>query len=107
MPAPWEDPPSEKRPLGPLFHILFWSPLAITIAALVMMSAHDADLSRLGGNIFIMNVAGLLLCALVCSVMIGRRHGAGLGVLVFIGMVFLYGGVAFGGCLAVFVSSVH
>lgn len=40
----------------------------------------------------------MLVCSIFCSVMVGRRHGGGIGVLTFIGIQVIYVSVACAGC---------
>jgi hypothetical protein len=40
----------------------------------------------------------MLVSALICAVMVSSRKGAGVGVWTFVGLIALYGGVAFAGC---------
>jgi hypothetical protein len=87
---PSNEPPRTKR----LFHFFFWAPLVMTIGALVLVGAGDLEF---GPRILEWNIWGMLWGAIFCSAAVGQRRGVGLGMLMFVGMLVLYGS----GCVAV------
>lgn len=86
--------------MGCLFHFFFWGPLVITTGAMILIGTWNSGFMRLGQQILVLNGWGMLLCAIVCAVMMGRRHGVGWGIVAFLGTVVLYGAVTYAGCAA-------
>jgi hypothetical protein len=56
------------------------------------------------GGVVLMQLSGIaaLFAAFSCAAMIGNRRGFGLGLLAFFGIAFLYGAIAFAGCVSIF-----
>ncbi len=95
--------PPAPRPLGRTFWILLAAPVAsmAVAAGISAISEHKGSGSDSGIMLSLVTLLVMLVCSIVCSVMVGKRRGAGLGVLAFVGILVLYIGVACAGCATV------
>ena len=98
-----ETPPSSpdaKPPLGRTFYLWLFAPvlsMAVATAALAV-GARNGGLEGFGFVISLLSLLAMIACSVVCSVMVGKRKGGGLGVLTFIGIQVNYVSAAFAGC---------
>ena len=96
--------PDAKPPLGRTFYLWLFAPvlsMAVATAASAAASAaggHNSDLEGFGFVVLVLSLLGMIACSVVCSVMVGKRKGGGLGVLTFIGIQVIYVSAAFAGC---------
>jgi hypothetical protein len=89
--------PREKPPLGRLFYILFYAPVAISIASAAMTSlaAIHGDLPHLGLMCYGLNLPAMPACAVFSAVIASKRRTTEFGMRIFMGAVLLYFAVAF------------
>jgi hypothetical protein len=80
----------EKPQLGAVFHVLFVAPLVIAVATAAMAIKSDDYYGSIGWLLGLINLAGMLICAVVCSIIAGKRRTASFGLLTFLGIVALY-----------------
>ena len=95
--------PAPKPPLGRAFYITICAPLAPLL--LCLLATAGTSQSRDSGTplVFLFLALPVMLgCSIAGAIMVGKRKGAGFGVLTFIGLQILYLGVAFAGCVASF-----
>jgi hypothetical protein len=95
-PSSESPPPPPPRPLGFVFWIVLLVPIVLS---LVGWSLYSSD-RKLGDRLLELAMFAAPVSAVTCAVMVGRRYGAALGLLSLVGILLLYGGVAFAGCVA-------
>jgi len=90
------------RPLGRTFVITLLAPLVPILICFIVGLAGGRAASNSGAPLifFFLSLPVMLGCSIACSIQVGSRKGAGLGVLTFIGTQILYISAAFGGCIA-------
>ena len=98
-----ETPPptaEAKPPLGRAFYIWLFAPVASMSVAAAASAAggRNSDLQGFGTVLSLLSLLAMIACSVVCSVMVGRRKGGGLGVMTFIGIQVIYVSVACAGC---------
>ncbi len=92
--------PDAKPPLGRTFYLWLCAPvLSMAVAtAASAAGARNGDLEGFGMVLSLLSLLAMIACSVVCSVMVGKRKGGGLGVLTFIGIQVIYVSVACAGC---------
>ena len=100
-PPPLPDP----KPLGRTFWILLLAPIgSMALAAgLSAIFGNDSPDGGAGMLLSMVTLPVMLVCSILCAVMVGKRKGAGLGILTFIGIQIVYIGVGFAGCATVMI----
>jgi hypothetical protein len=95
--------PDSKAPLGRTFFILLFAPVASMALAAVCpwLGGRNSGLEGFGVVLSLASLLAMLVCSILCAVTVGKRNGAGLAVLTFLGIQVLYIAVACGGCAAV------
>ena len=89
-----------RKPLGALFYVLLIGPLAAMGLAVAIdrMGGGRSQAADWGIPLSLLAMLVMLTCSIICAIMIGKRHGAGLGVLSFIGIQVVYLAASFAGC---------
>lgn len=96
------DAPSSESPPPPL-GFGFWAVLLIPIVlGLVGLRVHSSGDWMLGTRFLELAMIAAPVSGVTCAVMVGSRYGSGPGFLAFVGIVLLYGSIAFAGCVSSF-----
>ena len=92
--------PEAKPPLGRKFYLWLFAPvISMGVAAAASAAGgRNSDLQGFGMVLSLLSLLAMIACSVVCSVMVGKRKGGGLGVLTFIGIQVIYVSAAFAGC---------
>src|SRR4051794_11641999 len=102
LPPASTPPPIPPGPLGRTFVLTLLAPFVPILICFIVGLAGGRAASNSGAPLIFLLLAlpVMLGCSIACSIQVGSRKGAGLGVLTFIGTQILYIGAAFGGCVA-------
>lgn len=98
-----DTPPAPLPPLGRTFYLTICAPLLpLALCILTSVGTGHSKNSEAPFVFLFLALPVMLGCSIAGAIMLGKRKGAGYGVLTFFGLQILYLGIAFAGCVSSF-----